>query len=226
VIKEPLRRVGLILLLAAGAVAADDDPRRPACTTAVCLRIHDFVKAHYCVDANGPGDSCRPGSDKAGKVKIEAGYDCTWVVNDRRCRQHGQPRVSQRDAAMANLRRLGLPVGAPGSVYFTSWKGSGWSLVEAYFSRVDGEELSACGVIFVQRAGSAPIVLREMPYVRTDVDSKDLTTWTPIDIVDVDGDGQPEFVLEGDAYEDHWLEVIQIANGKPRTVFSGLGYGL
>jgi hypothetical protein len=44
---------------------------------------------------------------------------------------------------------------------------------------------------------------------------------------DVNGDGTPDIVLEGDAYEDHWLEVISISkNFTVRTIFSGLGYYL
>jgi hypothetical protein len=42
----------------------------------------------------------------------------------------------------------------------------------------------------------------------------------------VDGDGQLEIILEGDAYENHWLEVDKTQNGSFRTVFSGLGYYL
>jgi len=47
-----------------------------------------------------------------------------------------------------------------------------------------------------------------------------------VDLVDVDGDGRPELVLEGDAYEDHWLEVVRIEDGSVKTIFSGLGYSL
>jgi hypothetical protein len=32
--------------------------------------------------------------------------------------------------------------------------------------------------------------------------------------------------LEGDAYEDHWLEVDKMQGGTFRKVFSGLGYYL
>ncbi len=37
---------------------------------------------------------------------------------------------------------------------------------------------------------------------------------------------RPELVLEGDAYEDHWLEVVRIGDGSVKTIFSGLGYSL
>jgi hypothetical protein len=32
--------------------------------------------------------------------------------------------------------------------------------------------------------------------------------------------------LEGDAYENHWLEVVRLRDGTAKTIFSGLGYYL
>jgi hypothetical protein len=94
----------LALLLFASAVAANDDHHRTACTTTGCLRIKDFVKAHYCAiptDANYPDDSCRPRRDRAGKLTVEAEYDCTSVANGKRCLQSGRPPQAQRDIALA-----------------------------------------------------------------------------------------------------------------------------
>lgn len=65
-----------------------------------------------------------------------------------------------------------------------------------------------------------------MPFQKTDADVPQVTTWFPVDIADVDGDGQAEIVLEGDAYEDHWLEVFDIQDDSFKTIFSGLGYYL
>jgi len=65
-----------------------------------------------------------------------------------------------------------------------------------------------------------------MPFQRTDADVPTITTWQMVDLVDVDGDERPELVLEGDAYEDHWLEVVRIEDGSVKTIFSGLGYSL
>jgi hypothetical protein len=45
-------------------------------------------------------------------------------------------------------------------------------------------------------------------------------------IADMDGDGELEIILEGDAYENHWLEVDKLQGGTFRKVFSGLGYYL
>jgi hypothetical protein len=47
-----------------------------------------------------------------------------------------------------------------------------------------------------------------------------------VDIADVDGDGHLEVVLQGNAYENHWLEVVRIQDGFFKTIFSGLGYYL
>jgi hypothetical protein len=35
-----------------------------------------------------------------------------------------------------------------------------------------------------------------------------------------------EIVLQGDAYEDHWLEVVKFEPDSLKTIFSGLGYYL
>ena len=53
-----------------------------------------------------------------------------------------------------------------------------------------------------------------------------LTQWSPIDLADVDGDGRTDVILQGDHYEDHWLEAVSVDQRFPRTLFSGLGYYL
>jgi hypothetical protein len=47
-----------------------------------------------------------------------------------------------------------------------------------------------------------------------------------LDLADVDGDGQVDIILRGIGYEGDWLEVVSLQQGSPKTVFSGLGYGL
>jgi hypothetical protein len=63
-------------------------------------------------------------------------------------------------------------------------------------------------------------------FQKTNADKPTVTTWFPMGIADVDGDGQLEIILEGDAYEDHWLEVDKMQGGSFRKIFSGLGYYL
>jgi hypothetical protein len=69
-------------------------------------------------------------------------------------------------------------------------------------------------------------VLRKVPFQKTDADVPQVITWSLIDLADVDNDGQMEIVLQGDAYEDHWLEVVKFEPDSLKTIFSGLGYYL
>jgi len=61
---------------------------------------------------------------------------------------------------------------------------------------------------------------------KTNADKSTAITWFPMGIADADGDGQLEIILEGDAYENHWLEVDQMQGGSFKKIFSGLGYYL
>jgi hypothetical protein len=54
----------------------------------------------------------------------------------------------------------------------------------------------------------------------------DVTNWTPLDLADTRGNGEVDVILVGDAYEDHWLEVVAVHDGVAKTIFSGLGYSL
>jgi hypothetical protein len=209
----------------------DKDPHRPACTGARCQKAKSFVKAHYCgaPQGNGPEDSCeirppkRPGTD----VKVVTSSDCDWVEGVRKCQQHGQPLPSVRSILIGELRRLGLPAKAAGQIYFTEWESmsSGWSLAAADYGHLTGTDLTLCEVI-VTIDQSKVHVLRKVPFQKVDADKNTVTTWSPIDLADADGDGHIDIILEGDAYEDHWLEVESVQDGSPRTIFSGLGYYL
>ena len=122
----------------------------------------------------------------------------------------------------------GVPAQAPGETYFTVWESdrAGWSLAQAYYSHRVGPDIELCEVIAVVEQNTHVTVLRELPLKKTDVDVPDVTDWTPLDLADVRGDGQVDVILVGDAYEDHWLEVISVHNGSAKTIFSGLGYYL
>jgi len=96
----------------------------------------------------------------------------------------------------------------------------------AYHSRSVGPDLELCEVIVVVDESSHVTVLRKLPFQKTDADVPTVTQWAPVGIADVDGEGHEDVVLEGDAYENYWLEVISVRDGSPKTVFSGLGYYL
>ena len=69
-------------------------------------------------------------------------------------------------------------------------------------------------------------VLREVRRQQIDIAVPKITMWSLLDLTDVDGDGLPDVILQGEAYENHWLEVHSLRTGSPRMIFSGLGYYL
>jgi len=225
----------LLLLLVVGKRANsqdEKDPHRPACTSARCLKIKSFLKVHYCgaPQGNGPDDSCeiRPPKTPGKDVKVTADFECNWVEGARKCEQHGQPSSGVRGILIGELRRLGLPAKAAGQIYFIEWEAnsSGWSLAAADYDYLTGDDLTVCEVIAIIDQSSHVRVLRKVPFQKTNAEKNTVTTWSAIDLADVDGDGYIEVILEGDAYEDHWFEVESVQNGSSHTIFSGLGYYL
>jgi hypothetical protein len=87
-------------------------------------------------------------------------------------------------------------------------------------------DIEICEVVAVVDQNAHLTVLRKLPLKKTDVDVPNVTDWTPLDIADTRGDGEVDVILVGDAYEDHWLEVISVRNASAKTIFSGLGYYL
>jgi hypothetical protein len=126
------------------------------------------------------------------------------------------------------MRLLGLPKKAEQEVYFKVLKSaSGLSVMEGSYDHVSGLELTFCEVIVVSDASGGVRLLRKVPIQKAEnVDTADFTTWSPVDIADADGDGNLEIILKGDAYEDHWLEVVIAQGSSFKTIFSGLGYYL
>lgn len=227
--------LSLIALSTLASVQADRDPDRPACVDAHCRKVRSFLKTHYCGESpfgNGPDDGCeikrmeKPGTG----VQVLADYKCGWSESKQaaQCEQHGQPSTVVRNILTDELHRLGLSPNASGQTYFEVWKSvhSGWSVAIADYSRSIGPDLELCEVIVVIDKNSQVTVLRKLLFQKTDADVPTVTQWAPVDIADVDGDGHEDIVLEGDAYENHWLEVISMRDGSPKTVFSGLGYYL
>jgi hypothetical protein len=227
--------VSLVVANAQSEEPAANDPHRPACVDAHCRKVRSFLKAHYCGAApfgNGPDDSCEIKKTKNVRTGIDvtADYNCEWSESTQamHCEQHGQPSQAVSDILTSELHRIGLPAKANVQTYFTVWKAvrSGWSIAVADYSNTVGSVLEVCEVVAVIDERSHATVLRKLPFQRTDVDVPNVTEWTLVDLADVEGTGQEDIVLEGDEYENHWLEVVSLRDETAKTVFSGLGYYL
>jgi len=239
-----MRRTNIVLIaafispLVAGAqVNAETrkDPHRPACIDAHCQRIESFLRSHYCGETpygDGPDGGCdiKIPKERSPGIDVLASFHCDWsdAKNGAECAQRGEPSAFVRNTLMRELRRLGLPAKTDRQPYFRVWKStaSSWSLAAAYYSRTVGLDLQLCQVIVLIDQGSHVHVLRKSPFQTTDVEHPAGTQWSPIDFADADGDGQVDIILLGEEYENHWLEVVSVGRGPPRTVFSGLGYYL
>jgi len=211
------------------------DSHRPPCTSAACQKIESFLRAKFCGASpfgNGPQNGCdtRYAKQLLTGVNVVAAFDCETNLTDGRpkCRQRSEPSTAIRSILLREMRRLGLPPKAEKDIYFTVWQPSSakWLLAAADYGHANGDQLALCQVIVVVAPGGHVQTLRKVQFQKTNADAPTVTTWFPMGIADVDGDGQLEIILAGNAYEDHWLEVDQIQNGSFRKVFSGLGYYL
>lgn len=229
-----LRRIGLaavVPLLLFGMQTTKVDPRRPACTSADCRKIRSFLKARYCGRSpwgNGPDDGCELKLPKSQPgAAVIAHVECEWVDSKNVCRQLGRAPDGLRTVLVGELHRLGLPPTEDKRVYFTIWRStSEWSLAEASYSRAAEPNLAICQVIVMFDPHLQAFVLHEVPLQKTGYDVSHVVTWGILGLTEVDGDGQPEAILDGSEYEDHWIEVHGIRDGLPRMIFSGLGYWL
>jgi len=211
-----------------------NDPHRPACTSAPCQKIESFLKAKFCGASpfgKDPQNSCdtRYAKQLLTGVNVIASFDCELSVTDGRpkCRQRNEPSPAIRSILLREMRRLGLPSKAE-DIYFTVWQPSSakWLLAAADYGQANGSDLALCQVILVVDPGGHVQALRKVRFQKTNADKSTVTTWFPMGIADADGDGQLEIILEGDAYENHWLEVDKMQGGTFRKIFSGLGYYL
>jgi hypothetical protein len=214
----------------------ENDPHRPPCTGAPCQKIDTFLRSKFCGASpfgNGPKNGCdtRYAKPLLTGVNVLAAFDCETSVTDGRpkCRQRSQPPPAVQSVLVREMRRLGLPAKAEKDIYFTAWQPSSvkWLLAAADYGEANGSKLALCQVILIINAGGGGVqALRKVRFQKTDADVPTVTTWFPMGIADADGDGQLEIILEGDAYEDHWLEVDKMQGGSFRKIFSGLGYYL
>ncbi len=210
------------------------DPNRPVCNSARCGKIKEFLKRHYCGESpfgNGPDDGCDIRIDRkpVTGTRVTADYVCRWNETDTtsKCEQKEKPSPEIREVLLREMRSIGLPPKAEQDVYFTVLDSkSGWSLMAAKYRLIEGLNLTIAEIILVADQSKQIHVLRKLPLRKTDADVPNVTTWSPVDIADTDGDGSVEIVLEADAYEDHWFEVIDTQDGAFQTIFSGLGYYL
>ncbi len=211
------------------------DPHRPACASAPCQKVESFLKAKFCGASpfgNGPQNGCDTRSAKQllTGVNVMAAFDCEWSVTDGRpkCRQRSEPPPAIRNILLREMRQLGLPMKAEKDVYFTVWQPSSakWLLAAADYGQANGSDLGLCQVILVVDPGGHIQMLRKVQFQKTNADVPTVSTWFPMGIADVDGDGQLEIIMEGDAYQNHWLEVDKMQAGSFRKIYSGLGYYL
>ena len=213
----------------------EEDPHRPACINASCKEIEAFLKKHYCGESpagNGSDESCdlRDRAKRSPNVRVIVDYDCEWneIKNAADCTEQGQLSPELRRILVGQLQHLGLSAQAQGTTYFRVWKSDGapWLVAQANYSHHVGDDIELCQVIAIVDQNSKATVLRKLPFTKTDVDVPKTTEWSLLDLADTSGRGNLDIVLVGDAYEDHWLEVISVENGISKTIFSGLGYYL
>lgn len=228
------RALGCVFLLAlcSFCVQSRAASHRTACTNPICRNVRAFVKAHYCGKSpfgNGPADSCEIVLQKnplPGNSSI-ADFKCEWADQGQaHCMQRGVPSAEIRAGLLNHMHAIGLSKQNDNAVLFSDLisNSTGWHLIEAYYQQNEGNELEVCQVIAVYEPGQAIRWVRTVPFQKTDSDVPTVTLWSPISIAQING--QQTFILEGDAYEDHWLEAITILDGHAVTVFSGLGYFL
>jgi len=208
------------------------DPHRPACTTSECHKAKSYVQQHYCgaPEGNGPDDSCDIVIPKSHpNLRIVAQFACNWIDGAEKCGQSGQPSPELSNTLTNKLEAIGLPPKVRGQIYFTVWQpiGVDWSLVEAYYDYIDSNESEElCQILGTFDEKLHLDILKKVPFQEVDAEKNNLTTWSALDLADVNGDGHLELVLQGDAYEDHWIEVDAINGGSFKRIFSGLGYYL
>jgi hypothetical protein len=75
---------------------------------------------------------------------------------------------------------------APGNTYFKVWQSDRvrWSVAQADYSHRIGDDIELCEVIALVDQNSNVIVLRKLPFTKTDVDVPKTTEWSLLDLAD------------------------------------------
>jgi hypothetical protein len=219
-------RFAILLAIVGAMIAAGADPHRPACNTPACRKIKAFVKTQYCgilPIGIGPDVGCDVRRQISNSdVSEVASYSCERIGH---CDQTGRAPTSVREALMTEMRLLGLPPAGERRVQFAVLKSKSkrWLLAEAFYMRSTEKAITECQVIAMFDPDGHAIVLRISKLQKTDIEKPMIVQWHPLDLRDVDGDGQLDAVLQGSLDEDNWFEVHGLAAGVPRLIFSGLG---
>jgi len=92
-----------------------------------------------------------------------------------------------RSILIREMRRLGLPAQGEREVHFTVLTSTlGETLMATEYSHTSGTDLMICEVIVLVNQNRQVHVLRELQLQKTDVDVPEVTTWSLIDLADVD----------------------------------------
>lgn len=210
----------------------DVDPHRPTCSAESCKSIERFLKSHYCGESpfgNGPDNGCDIRTPRRLSAQVVADFDCKWDQQKQAssCKQVGQVGATLSQSVRKELHRLGLPQSGDRDVHYRLLSSHGLWVVRASYDHLRGSDLWLCELVAVFSDPYTLHMLHEVRFQKTDADVPNITSWSPLDIADVNGDGQQELVLQGDAYEDHWLEVVAVRTDlSTKLLFSGLGYYL
>ncbi len=225
-----------LALMSIADAQSGDDPHHPSCRSVRCKKIASFLRLHVCApfsSGNFPGpkdDGCevRPFKKLSPDVEVLADYRVEWANEQPVWKQLVQPPSGMREILVRELQGIGLPQHYSGKIFFRIWKSrsSGWLLAEAYYFRWATDYSVRSQVIAIIGQDAQVTLLRKLPPMKADIDGKNLEYWTPVQLVDVDGDGQIDVVLLGDEYENHWYEVFSLEQGTWKMIFSGLGYWL